>query len=599
MSTSGREGGRRLLPLLALPLVLLAFYGRALARPFTSEDFLLIRYLGEHPPWHGLLAQLSSPWLGISVVKFYRPVSTLLYGLEIAAFGGHPLGYNLAHLLVHLGNALLVWAIVRRLDGTPLVSVAAALLFAIYPLHPNAVLFSASFATLFGAAFLLAAVLLYQRFREDGSWIAWGGSLAVFVLALGSYEQAAVLPAVLVAYDQLIVARARRHASLPLGYLPFFGILGLYLLLRRWIFGVFVGGYAEYSQRLRVPQLRQMAADLATSIHQLHVPWYGSWPGAGTVAVSCLLLAGAPLVFWLLRRRDLGSHARLWLFAWVWTLASLVPFSFQPSVPGNGRYWYLAAAGIAMSAVFLAHGIFAAVPRPWRLAAPAAVGLLAVLWSVLLAGYVTTYVDAGRTARKIQGELLRLPRGPEIFLTRYPYFLTNAAQVPIAQVYHYGLQDSVQPPFVPGRVAVWPLPPLAGAELLPVVLRSPGRVYEWDGTIHPFAFQGLQSPAELPALRPAEGAAVDPARDVAEVAVRPGDHARFRLLLVTRINGAVFDLDPAAVQGGVVRARFPVEMLQTSERLYGKGEHYWWIEARDAAGRVSGFSRMRSFRLAN
>ncbi|HEY4574045.1 MAG TPA: hypothetical protein VIJ26_08785, partial [Thermoanaerobaculia bacterium] len=122
-------------------------------------------------------------------------------------------------------------------------------------------------------------------------------------------------------------------------------------------------------------------------------------------------------------------------------------------------------------------------------------------------------------------------------------------------------------------------------------------------TVRPFAPRGPGGPAELPVLRPAEGAVIDPARDVAEVAVRPGAHARFRLLIVTRINGAVFDLEPGAVQGAVqgtiVQARFPIEMLQTSERLYGKGEHYWWIEARDAAGRVSGFSRMRSFRLAD
>ena len=102
---------RKVVPPLVLLAAVLAFYARALDRPFTSEDFLLIRFLGEHPPWRDLAAQLTSPWLGISVVKFYRPVATLLYGAEIAAFGGRPLGYNLAHVLVHLANAALVWTI--------------------------------------------------------------------------------------------------------------------------------------------------------------------------------------------------------------------------------------------------------------------------------------------------------------------------------------------------------------------------------------------------------------------------------------------------------------------------------------------------------
>lgn len=605
-------GGRaaRILPPLVLFAAVLAFYGRALSRPFTSEDFLLIRFLGENPPWQDLASQFISPWLGISAIKFYRPVATLLYGLEIAVFGGHPLGYNVIHLLVHVVNTLLLWAIVRKLgrtlggNGGTLMPFTAALLFAIYPLHPNAVVFSASFATLFGAAFLLASILSYQRFRESGSAGAWAGAMAFFGCALGSYEAAAVLPALLAAYDHLVATRitpARRHLSLLPGYLPFFGVLGMYLLLRRWIFGVFVGGYDEYSQRLLALQVRQMALDLATSVHQFHLPMYDRWPVPWTVAASCTVLVGAPLAFWLLRGRSAGSNqARLWLFSWAWILLNQAPFAFRPSVPGNGRYWYLAAAGVAMSVAFLAHGVFVASRPPWRNLAPVAVGLLAMGWGYLLTGYVSTYIAAGRMARAIQGDLLQAGRSvSETFLTRYPYFLLNAAQVPIAQVYHYGVRDSVHPPFVRERIPVYPLPPLAGAELLPVALGKPASpIYEWKGgAIRRFA----PPPSDLPEFRvlgPALGAAVKPGRDFAKVAVPPGVHERFRLIVVTRINGAVFDLDRGAVQGGVLRARFP-EILTTSDRLYGKGDHYWWIEARNAAGEVSGFSRMRRVRCAD
>lgn len=603
MSRSGREAGGRLARL-APPLVLLAavllFYGRALDRPFTSEDFLLIRFLGENPPWRNL-DQLTSPWLGISVVRFYRPVSTLLYGAEIALFGSHAAGYNVAHVLLHLANAALVWAIARRLAGTggngELTSFAAALLFALHPLHPNAVVFSASFATLFGAFFLLAAVLAYQRFREDGSVGAWGASMVLFLLALGSYEAAAVLPALLAAYDHLVGIRrasGRRHASLVVGYLPFFGILGGYLLFRRSLFGESIGGYEEYRNFLLAPELRRVLHDMAASIHQLHLPVYDRPPELWELAVSCAILIGAPLVFWLLRRRSLdSSHARLWLFSWVWILTSLAPFAFKPSVPGNGRYWYLAAAGVAMSVCFAVRG---------RLA-PFVAGLLALTWGVLLAGSVEAYVAAGRTARTIQTGLVRAGRtSPSpAFLTRYPYFLENEARVPVAQVYHYGVWDSVHPPFVQVPIPVRPLPPLAGAELLPVALGAPGSaIWEWDDeaeTFRRFTPGSGERPAEFRVLHPRDGAVVDPGRDFAEVAVPPGRHARFRLIVASRINGAVFDLDPATIRNGVLRADLPGEMLTTSDRLYGGGEHYWWIEAKDAEGRVSGFSRMRSFRL--
>ncbi len=590
---------RKAVPPLVLLAAVLAFYGRALDRPFTSEDFLLIRYLGENPPWRDLAAQVTQPWLGISVVKFVRPVSTLLYGIEIALFGGHPLGYNLVHVLVHVLNAVLVWAIVRRLirealetedEVTPL---ASALLFALHPLHPNAVIFSASFATLFGAVFFLGSIAAYQRFRERGSLFAWGSALILFLLALGSYEAAAVLPGVLVAYDHLI-GRQRLGRALA-GYLPFFGVLGLYLLLRRWIFGVTIGGYEEYSQRLLTPQIRRTVEDLATSIHQLHFPVYDSPPASWAILASCALFVGAPVVFWIFGR---GGHARLWLFAWAFTLAAMAPFAFRPSVPGNGRYWYLAAAGAAMAVCLAISGVFARTSRPWRYLAPALAVLLGGVWIVLLTGYAGSYIEAGETARTIQGQLLRVRPGSETFLTRYPYFVENEAKVPIAQVYHYGVWDSVHPPFVRESVPVYPLPPLAGTDLLPVVLGVPGRaVYEWEGgQVRRFVPPSGPALPEIQVLGPADGAVVDPARDFAEVAIPAGPHARFRLILSTPINGAVFDLPP---QGSVLRVDLPDEILQTSDRLYGKSVHYWWIEARDAEGRVSGFSRMRSFRVVD
>lgn len=579
---------RKAVPPLVLLVAVLAFYGRALDRPFTSEDFLLIRFLGEHPPWRDLAAQLTRPWLEISVVKFFRPVSTLLYGIEIALFGGRPFGYNLVHVLVHALNAVLVWIIVRGLaregedELTPL---AAALLFAIYPLHPNAVIFSASFATIFGAMFFLGSIAAYQGFRERGSRLAWAASIVLFLLALGSYEAAAVLPGVIAAYDHLV---GRRRLRAVAGYLPFFGVLGLYLLFRRWLFGVTIGGYDEYSQRLLAPQIRRMVEDLATSIYQLHFPFYDWPPSAWAIVATCAVFVAGPVLLWSLRKD--GRQARLWLFAWCFALAGMAPFAFRPSVPGNGRYWYLAAAGIAMAACFAARGL--------RSMAPAVMVLLGAVWAFLLVGNVGAYIQAGRTARTIQNGLLRVQTGTETFLTRYPYFVESAVQVPVAQVYHYGVWDSVHPPFTRESVSVYPLPPLRGIEILPVLLGRPGSaVYEWEaGRLRRFMPPG-PAPVEFQVLGPADGAVVDPARDVAEVVIPPGndrDGARFRLILCTRINGAVFDLTP---QGNVLRADLPDEILQTSDRLYGPGVHYWWIEARDASGRVSGFSRMRGFRV--
>lgn len=567
----------RRLPRAAAPWIVLAavlaFYGRALGRPFTSEDFLLVRFLGENPPWRDLLSLFTTPWLEISVVRFYRPVSTLLYGLEIAAFGANPIGYNVVHVLVHGINAVLLWAIVRRLVAGPepdaITPLAASLLFAVYPLHPNAVLFGASFATLFAATFLFGSLLAWLRFRESGARIDLAIALGLFALGLGSYEAAAVFPAVIAASEPLVSGRRR-----PLSLLPFFVLTGLYFLLRKSLFGVFVGGYEEQGRSLLSPQLGPLLHDLATSVLQLHVPIYDWAPGPTALAVSCVLLAGVPLaVLW--HRGGL----RLWLFAWIWTLAALAPFAFKPSVPANGRYWYLAAAGVALS-------LSALLRSRGKALAPEVLVLTGVFWAFLLHGYVGIYLEAGETARTIQRELLRTEPGSPSprFLTGHLHFLRNEKGVPIAQVLRYGVWDSVHPPFVQAAVPVYPLPPLQGVELLPILRGMPGsRVEEWDAQRReirpaPLPPAGV-APAELPVL---DGA----------VQVPPGVHARFRLVVLSRGNPAVVEIGPEAVQEGILRPPFPEDFRQTMERLYGGGM-FWWVEARDAAGAVSGFTRLR------
>lgn len=545
--------------------VALAFYLPLLDRYFTSEDFLLVRFLAENPPWRNLPALFCEPWLQISVVKFWRPVSTMLYGLEVAAFGANPTGYNLIHILVHACNSMLVWSLARQLSrGNAVAPLGAGLLFAIYPLHPNAVIWGAGFATLFAAMFVLAAMHFYLKFRETGSRLNQALSLGLFALGLGSYESTAVLPPVLATYDHL--QAGRRHMQRVAGYLPFFVLLGFYFLLRKSLFGVFVGGYEEKSHSLTAPQIGPLFRDLMVSIYQLHVPVYDQAPGTAAAVIICFLVLALPLAMaWRVR-----SLLRPWLFGWVWTLAAMAPFAFEPSVPGNGRYWYLAVAGVSLSLASLARAHFMVA---------VAVGLLGLTWGVELSKYLGVYSCAGQTSRQIQQDLL-VAKPADLRFLHCPAFLTNERGVPIAQVYHYGLWDALHSPFVNPGVPVYPLPKLVGAELLPLLRGAPGcGIYTWDDgrlQVVPTHVAGVE-PAELET-------------DGFEVKVAPGFAKSFRLIVVARGNWAIVEL------GSEARVTLPKEFCQTMVQLYGDHEMFWWLEARDNAKRLVGFTRLRGFR---
>lgn len=592
--------------LLAAPGVALAAYAALLGRGFTSEDFLLIRFLGEHPPWRDLGAQFTAPWLGIAGIRFLRPLSTTLYAIEIALFGTHAAGFNVVHVLVHAGNALLVAAVLRELLGRDAggarAAAAGGVLFALHPLHPNAVIFSASFATLFGAAYVFAALFAYLRWRASGNRRWWLLALLSFACALLSYEAAAIVPLWLAAADHLAVpGPTRPQLRRILGWLPFAALLAAYLAWRLWVFGVVLGGYDATSRRLLGSGAVDLAAAVASAVRRLLLPYNGTAVGAAELSVAAVVLVLAA-AWWLVRLRDRRATGA-WLTGWAWLLSGLAPFGFEAMVPANGRYGYLAAAGAALVAAALLAPAPAARDAGSRERARSrgwvrwiAVAALALVWAFGLAQHLRACARAADSAQRVRQALLastrRAPAGPR-FLTCYPYFLKASNGEPAAQVFHYGLHDAVNPPFAHRIANVLPLPQLAGDELVPVVRGAgEGRVWEWaDDALRPVSVPAGASLVELPVDEPQ---AIPSSLPAALVHLPPAaPYRRFRLLVSAPINGAAFDVPPPAPGSDTLRVEMPRDFLQTNAALYGPTTVYWWLEARDETGALRAYTRLR------
>lgn len=153
----------------------------------------------------------------------YRPLTTLTYALNHAAGGLAPAGYHLVNLLLHAGASALVLALALAL-GLPLAAATlAGLLFAVHPVHVEAVANVAGRKELLVTVFALGALLLH------GSALRRGGARLVAVPLLGllaafSKETGLVLVGMAAARDLLfgreqIRAAPRRAAALYAGYL--------------------------------------------------------------------------------------------------------------------------------------------------------------------------------------------------------------------------------------------------------------------------------------------------------------------------------------------------------------------------------------------
>jgi len=162
--------------------VAMLVYGNTLLNGFTFDDFLFVL----HNPGvtHLSVSQLVQP---TKASNLFRPVTFGSFALNFALEGAHPLGYHVVNLLLHAAVTLLLYLVLLKLlEGVQQgagVAWAAALLFAVHPIHTEAVASIVGRAELLAAGFLLAAWLLHLH---DLPALA----LTCFALALLSKESA-------------------------------------------------------------------------------------------------------------------------------------------------------------------------------------------------------------------------------------------------------------------------------------------------------------------------------------------------------------------------------------------------------------------------
>jgi protein O-mannosyl-transferase len=171
--------------------IALLVYANGLVNGFTYDDEGYI--LRSHAVQSGSLREMFQPTKGNNI---FRPLTFATFAVNWAVGGVQPFGYHLVNLLLHAAVTLLLYLVLRTLLVSlargELVAFAAALLFAVHPIHTEAVTSIVGRGELLAAGFLLAAWLLHLQDRTIAA-------LLCFAFALLSKESAVVfLPLVLV-----------------------------------------------------------------------------------------------------------------------------------------------------------------------------------------------------------------------------------------------------------------------------------------------------------------------------------------------------------------------------------------------------------------
>ena len=269
----------------------------------------------------------------------YRPITSQLFAFQWVVGGGRPVVFHAASLLLMALVALLFWRLASRLLP-PVPALSAAALFAVHPVHVEAVGNVVGQAELLAALFSLLAVDRYIAWRTDGALgpARRTGLAALTLLAILSKETGYMVPLLLVGAE-LIVVRGGKPRSKPLGLAPVFllqiAVVLSAVLLRIAVLGPTpAAGPALVLQPLTpAERIVGMLAVVPQWIRLLFWPAHlqaeygppaltvGGVPGSAHLLGGLILLSGLALLLWTWRRAPAIA------FGLAWTTIALLPVS--------------------------------------------------------------------------------------------------------------------------------------------------------------------------------------------------------------------------------------------------------------------------------
>ena len=223
-----------LLGLAAVFLLPWLAFSRSLVQDFAAIDdaFLIIN----NPTVHGVtLSHLKLAFTTFDP-ELYIPITLLSFQLDWLLGGGSAFVFHLTNLILHSVNAVLVAVLMNVLlrgnNHAKGMALSAALLFAVHPLHTEAVVWAAGRKDLLSMFFFLVSALLFLHtsISPKKQKIMYILSIVAFILGLLSKVLIATLPAILLMYFVLMPRQTSvRRTILKLS--PFFLLSAVFLFV--------------------------------------------------------------------------------------------------------------------------------------------------------------------------------------------------------------------------------------------------------------------------------------------------------------------------------------------------------------------------------
>jgi hypothetical protein len=347
-------------------LTLLAFLVVGAALPYlntlrnglVSDDEMQVLqnpYIRNFHHWAKIFTTQATSYIP-GMPNFYRPLMNVEYLLCYQVFGPRPFGFHLLNIVLNVAVVGAVFLVTKRMFQDRNLALMAAVLFAIHPIHSEAIAWIAASPDLELSLFYLLTFWLFLAVARPGGRFSYLAQLAMagsFLLALLSKEQAVRLPLLATVYEHFY--RADRAETRPAQKVLRYAVLWLltvaYLLFRVHVLGALSSGFSMN----RLTWYQTFVSAIALVGQYL---WKILWPvdlrvfcpfhpfsglfDLVVVGGVAALTACSALFFFLWRRAKPLSFGLVWMLA---TLAPALNARWMPIFAFAERYLYLPSVG--------------------------------------------------------------------------------------------------------------------------------------------------------------------------------------------------------------------------------------------------------------
>jgi tetratricopeptide (TPR) repeat protein len=311
-------------------------YANSLNVDFVYDDYAFVRNNEEIRTFTPLGKFLLSAETFSQPANYhvYRPLATATFAVNYA------LGYHIVNLAFHALNAFLVMMLLRLLGFQPGPSFAGALVFAIHPVHTEAVTWISGRGNVLYVFFFLLAYLCYIRADSAPGprrFTFLAGAVAAYVLAVLAKEMALTLPAVLFGHDLYFHREwdAKQRLRRLWVYVPFAVVAAGYVLLRTHVLGrigqvAYYGGsaYVTFLAMLKafVIYARLLFAPVGLSLSRHFQPSH-SILEPPVLLCLCLVILTAIAGILAMRRSPYLSFGLYWFAVTMLPVSNIIPIN--------------------------------------------------------------------------------------------------------------------------------------------------------------------------------------------------------------------------------------------------------------------------------